>query len=141
MIGYMTIEEQVDADFSRARRKAFLRKLLARLWRGTASEQLPCFEEVKRKLGAAGGVHLGRRVVRLADIVGSIGRYSEFDEVFLPASEAARTRWERIDRAFHRGEELPPVSLYKIGEVYFVHDGNHRVSVARYHGGSGSTPR
>ena len=84
--------------------------------------------------GAAGGVPLGLRVVRLADIVGSIGRCSEFDEAFLPASERARGRWERIDRAFRRGEELPPVSLYKIGGLYFVEDGNHRVSVARYHG-------
>jgi hypothetical protein len=65
-------------------------------------------------------------VVRLADIVGSVGRCSAFDEAFLPASERARGRWERIDRA--------PVSLYKIGDLYFVEDGNHRVSVARYHG-------
>jgi hypothetical protein len=39
-----------------------------------------------------------------------------------------------MDLAFHRGEELPRVSLYKIGGVYFVLDGNHRVSVYRYHG-------
>ena len=86
MIGYMTIEEQVDADFSRARRKAFLRKLLARLRRGTSSEQLPCFEEVKRKLGAAGGVRLGRRVVRLADIVGrSVDTLNSMRPSYLPA--------------------------------------------------------
>jgi hypothetical protein len=43
-------------------------------------------------------------------------------------------RWKRIDRAFHWGEDLPPVELYEIGEAYFVVDGHHRVSVARYHG-------
>jgi hypothetical protein len=43
-------------------------------------------------------------------------------------------RWKRIDRAYHRGEELPPVSLYKVGGFYFVLDGHHRVSVASYHG-------
>jgi hypothetical protein len=53
---------------------------------------------------------------------------------FSTLRERARTKWERIDRAFHRGEELPPVGLYRIGEKYFVNDGNHRVSVARYHG-------
>src|SRR5829696_2699060 len=53
---------------------------------------------------------------------------------FLPGGKGTRTRWERIDRMFRLGEELPPVSLYKIGALYFVEDGNHRVSVARYHG-------
>lgn len=135
MVDYMSLEEQLDADFARARRKAVLRRLLACLLGDTTSERLPCFEEVRKKLGAVGGVPLGLRVVRLADIAGSVGRRcSEFDEAFLPASERARGRWERIDRAFRRGEELPPVSLYKIGDLYFVEDGNHRVSVARYHG-------
>ena len=134
MIDYMSLEEQVDADFARARRKALLRYLLGRL-RGTpAPGRLLCFEEVRDKLGAAGGVHLGRRAVRVADVVGSAGRCSEFDGAFLPASGKSRTRWERVDRAFLRGEELPPVELYKIGDCYFALDGNHRVSVARYHG-------
>ena len=52
----------------------------------------------------------------------------------MPTKSGTEERWKRIDRAFHRGEELPPVSLYKIGDSYFVADGNHRVSVARYQG-------
>ncbi len=52
---------------------------------------------------------------------------------FLPLKRSMDERWGRIDRAYHRGDELPAVSLYKIGEAYFVKDGNHRVSVARYH--------
>ncbi len=72
--------------------------------------------------------------VEAAKIVGSVGRCSEFDPGFLPIRASAETKWKRIDRAFHRGEELPPVSLYKIGEKYFVLDGNLRVSVARYQG-------
>jgi hypothetical protein len=131
MIGYMSIDEQVDADFARARRKAALRRLVTRLRRNPTSGRLPCFEEDRRKLGAVGGVRLGRRTVSSTDIVGSVGRCSEFDASFLPVRESARTKWERIDRAFHSGEELPPVSLYKIGDSYFVHDGDHRVSVAR----------
>src|SRR5215212_9248569 len=130
----MSLEEQVDADFSRARRRAFLHRLSARLGGDSAPDPLLCFEEVRRKHGATGGIRLGRRTVRSADIVGSVGRCSEFDGAFLPGGEGMRTRWERIDRAFRRGEELPPVSLYKIGDSYFVDDGNHRVSVARYHG-------
>src|SRR5215216_3747489 len=114
MISYMSLEEQVDADFSRARRRAFLHRLSARLRGDLTSERLPCFEEIRRKLGAAGGLRLGRRSVRLSDIAGSVGRCSEFDGAFLPGGEGTRTRWERIDMMFHRGEELPPVRLYKI---------------------------
>jgi hypothetical protein len=132
MVGYMSVEEQVDADFSRARRRAFLRRISARLRKGPIPNRLLCFEEVRRKLGVAGGVRRGRRTVRSTDIVGSVSRCSEFDGAFLPLREGARTKWERIDRAFVRGEELPPVSLYKIGSSYFVEDGNHRVSVYRY---------
>ena len=134
MITYTNLEEQVDADFARARRKAILRRLVARLRGDTASDRLPCFGEVRRKRGVAGGVRLGRRVVPLVRIVGSVGRCSQFDGAFLPVSEGARTRWELVDRAFQRGEGLPPVNLYKIGDSYFVEDGNHRVSMARYHG-------
>ena len=52
----------------------------------------------------------------------------------MPTKASAEDRWKRIDRAFHRGEVLPPVSLYKVGGFYFVLDGHHRVSVASYHG-------
>jgi hypothetical protein len=134
MVRYMSLEEQVDADFSRARRRAFLRRISARLRKRPIPNRLLCFEEVRRKLGVAGGVRRGRRTVRLTDIVGSVSRCSEFDRAFLPLSEGARTKWKRIDRAFHRGEELPPVNLYKIGDAYFALDGNHRVSVYRYQG-------
>jgi hypothetical protein len=72
--------------------------------------------------------------VPLGQIVGSVGRCSEFDGGFLPARASVEKRWKRIDRAFRRDEELPPVSLYKVGGAYFVLDGHHRVSVSRYHG-------
>ena len=134
MVGYMSLEEQVDVDFTRARRRAFLRRLIARLRNGPATDGLPCFEDFRKKLGVVGGIRVGRRVVRVEQIVGSVGRSSEFDRVFLPMKASVGERWKRIDRAFHRGEELPPVSLYKVGDSYFVADGNHRVSVARYHG-------
>ena len=74
------------------------------------------------------------RTVPLRQIGGSVGRCSEFDRDFMPAKASVEERWKRIDRAFHRGEELPAVSLYKVGAFYFVLDGHHRVSVAHYHG-------
>jgi hypothetical protein len=79
-------------------------------------------------------MHHGLRVVWVEQIAGSVGRCSEFDPVFLPLRESARTKWERIDRAFHRGEVLPPVKVYKVGNSYFALDGNHRISVARFQG-------
>jgi uncharacterized protein len=134
MIGHINEYEQADADFARARRRAAFGRLAARLWKDVTPGRLSCFEEVQRRLGAGGGTRLGIMPVRVIDIVGSVGRCSQFDVAFLPTSRGARTRWERIDRAFHSGRDLSPVSLYKIGDSYFVNDGNHRVSVARFHG-------
>ena len=66
--------------------------------------------------------------------MGSVGRSSQFDSGFMPAKRSLEDRWKHVDRTFHRRMELPPVVLYEIGGSYFVSDGNHRVSVARYHG-------
>ena len=131
---YISIEEQVDADFTRARHTACLHRLKRRLHNDRSSSYLLSFEETRKALGALNKVRIGRRVVPVERIVGSVGRYGEFDRAFLPAKASVGEKWKRIDRAFHRGEELPPVVLYKIGDAYFVEDGNHRVSVARYQG-------
>jgi hypothetical protein len=134
MVGYASLEEQVDRDFSRAHRKALLRRIGTRLRRDAASDRLLCFNEIRKIPGALGRIYRGMRTVPVAQIGGSVGRCSEFDRGFMPARTSVKERWKRIDRAFHRGEELPPVSLYKVGSFYFVLDGHHRVSVARYHG-------
>ena len=135
MIGYMSLEEQVDADFSRARRRALLRQVKTRLRRDNTSEWLLlCFDDLGKIPWASARVYRGTRTVPLSQIGGSVGRCSEFDGDFMPAKASAEDRWKRIDRAFHRGEQLPPVSLYKVGGFYFVLDGHHRVSVASYHG-------
>ena len=102
------------------------------------------FDEVRRALGADNRgadnrgadnrFYLGRKVVEVSKIVGSVGRHGEFDPNFMPAKSSLSHKWKRIDRALRRGVELPAVSLYKIGDAYFVEDGNHRVSVSRYQG-------
>jgi hypothetical protein len=130
----MDPHEQSDRDFSRARRKAFLRRIGAYLRRDPGSNQLLSFEEVKGALGAVSQVYLGMREVPVSKIVGSVGRHRDFDRAFLPSKPDLGTRWRRIDEIMHRAEELPPISLYKIGDAYFVQDGNHRVSVARQRG-------
>jgi hypothetical protein len=130
----MDIEEQVDADFTRARRRAFVRRMRARLRGGATRAGLRSFEEVRKAKGTYNRVRLGTRTVPVEKIVGSVGRHEDFDPDFLPAKASLEARWKRIDRAFHRGEDLPPVALHKLGDEYFVEDGNHRVSVARFQG-------
>jgi len=131
----MDLNEQVDWDFSRALRRARLRRLVLRL-RGkpTARSASPSFDEIQGSLRAYNRVPRGIRVVDLEKIVGSVGRSRYFDSSFMPLRAAAGERWKRVDLAFYRDQALPPVSLYKLGDAYFVEDGNHRVSVARYHG-------
>jgi hypothetical protein len=133
MIPYMNLNEQVDADFTRARRRARLRAIVARIRREHVSNKLLSFDDVRREFGANNRLRRGRRVVEVEEIVGSVGRWRDFDRSFLPARASVGQRWKRIDRAFQRGEDLPPVELYEIGDSYFVVDGHHRVSVARYH--------
>jgi hypothetical protein len=134
MIGHMNLEVQVDADFADARRRALLRRMRTRLRSDNASDGLLCFDDLGKIPGTSTRVYRGMRTVPVWQIGGSVGRCSEFDRDFMPAKASVGERWKRIDRAFHRGEELPPVSLYKIGGFYFVLDGHHRVSVASYHG-------
>jgi hypothetical protein len=134
MIPYMNLNEQVDADFTRAIRRARLRATLARTRRQNASNRLLSFDDVRRaRLVAGNRLHRGTRVVGVDQIVGSVGRWRDFDRSFLPTRASIAERWKRIDRAFQRGEDLPPVELYKLEDTYFVVDGHHRVSVARFH--------
>ena len=135
MIGYLNVEEQVDKDFHRALLKASLRRWKARLRREcTHDDRLLSFDEAKGGLTRWTQGYLGMRTVEVEKITGSVGRFRDFDGDFLPLNKSMGGRWGRIDHAYHRGEELPAVSLYKVGDAYFVRDGNHRVSVARYHG-------
>jgi hypothetical protein len=134
MIGYIGVEEQIDKDFHRALLKAYLRRWKARLRRDCAhDDRLLSFDEAKGALTRWTQGYLGMRTVEVEKITGSVGRYRDFDGAFLPLKKSMVARWGRIDRAYHRGDELPSVSLYKVGDRYFVRDGNHRVSVARYH--------
>jgi hypothetical protein len=134
MIGYVGVDEQVDRDFHRALMKASLRRWRDRLLRADASGLLPSFDDAKDALICRGQVYRGIRTVDVASIAGSVGRSRDFDGSFLPLRVSSCDRWSRVDRAYHQGVELPVVSLYKVGDSYFVKDGNHRVSVARYHG-------
>jgi hypothetical protein len=124
-----------QTDFSRARRRRVLERLAARLRREPADFHviLP-FEEVVEALGRRGERFLGLQTVPLDSIVGSVDRTRDFDRSFRPTSRRTRKRWERMATAARRGEAFPPIDVYRIGEVHFVKDGHHRVSIARAQG-------
>src|SRR6266487_2314382 len=125
--------QTAQSDFNEARRRALL-AALRDIFRGQPNAMLS-FEEVRARLNVRGQRYLGRQVVPLDHIIGSEGRYVDFDRRFLPRSDALQQRWSNIDQAMLQAVDLPPVDLYKIGDIYFVRDGNHRVSVARQQGG------
>jgi hypothetical protein len=119
-------------DFLRARRRRALARLRARTVRrpGDFDLILP-FDEVVAALGRTGERDLGIQVIAVDSVVGTVDRASGFDRSFRPTSSRVRTRWERIAAAMRRGEPLPPIDVYRIGDAHFVRDGHHRVSVAR----------
>jgi hypothetical protein len=133
MTVYFGVGEQVDKDFHRALLKASLRRWKTRLRGDTRRARLLSFEEAKSGWVRSSQAYRGMRTVEVEKIAGSVGRYKDFDGSFLPRKNSMSQRWSRVDSAYHQGVELPAVSLYKIGEAYFVRDGNHRVSVAKYH--------
>jgi len=126
------LESRVRADFSRARFKSFINQVFSVL--SGQRNNLLSYDDVKEKLRIGGPIYRGMKTVRLDQVAGSLNRYHEFDRAFLPKEDQLAGRWTKVDRAFYQDVYLPPIVLYKVGEVYFVVDGHHRVSVAREQG-------
>ncbi len=126
------MEDQLRDDFERARHKAVLHDLLAVVNRQT-NDLMP-FHEIRKRLSPEGESYRGLQTVPIRQIVGSMDRFEDFDRTFLPRKRNTRGRWTNVDRAFYEDVRLPPIQLYKVGDIYFVKDGNHRVSVARERG-------
>lgn len=99
-----------------------------------ANVDLVSYDEVAKRIKARQQIEMGTRMVRLNKIVGSVGRYRDFTRTFLPRAGVNPERWARVDAVMHSLEGFPPIEVYKVGDVYFVRDGNHRVSVARANG-------
>ena len=121
-------------DFKRARQRGALETIIAHLTGKT--EELWSYEEVSQQLRAGEPVDRGLQQIPLDAIVGSVGRYTDFTRSFLPRRENAQERWARVRAAFDSVDDIPPILVYKVGDSYFVLDGNHRVSVARVLGAS-----
>ena len=119
-------------DFSKARGKAILSEIQHLM--NTDKNKLLSFHDVKDILKPKNQVYMGSQTVPIKLIVGSEGRYRDFNKFFLPKADHLRSRWERVDEAHLKDIILPSILLYEIGGVYFVRDGNHRVSVAKTKG-------
>jgi hypothetical protein len=121
----------VENDFLRARRRQVLSRLANRL-SGQPDDVnliLP-FDEVMAALGWQGERPLGLRTIKLDAIAGTLDSRRDFDRQFRPTSGRVRERWERLALAQRRGEAIPPIDVYRVGDMYFVKDGHHRVSIA-----------
>lgn len=123
---------QAEEDFTRARNKAVINDIQNFLY--PDKRRLLSFHDVKKILKPKNEVYAGMQTVPIEKIVGSEGRYQDFDNHFLPRTNILKSRWARVDEAHLQDIVLPPIQLYEIGGLYFVRDGNHRVSVAKIQG-------
>ena len=119
-------------DFQAARQKAGIQAVLARIT--GRSDKLFSYDEVAEKLKLRGRSERGLQNIPVDAIVGSVGRYTDFTRTFLPRNADDRDRWVNVKNAMEEAHGLPPIEVYKVGEAYFVIDGNHRVSIARQEG-------
>jgi hypothetical protein len=125
-------DAQGDMDYDHARRLAFWNAVLAFVTGRT--NRLLSWEAVSGKLGVRERIYRGLQSVPLAKIVGSVGRFQDFDRAFMPTTKGLAARWRSIAQAHYDDVSLPPIKLYRVGDVFFVLDGNHRVSVAKEQG-------
>ena len=116
-------------DFQDARRRATLEDLRARLT--GESDDLLSYEAIRDLVRGESSTSRGLQDIPLDAIVGSVGRHHDFTRSFLPRRENDKHRWANVKlKALYQGG-FPPIEVYQLGDVYFVLDGNHRVSVAR----------
>ncbi len=129
MVDSVTVSPSAKEDFHRARRQAALQQVYNRMT--GKSDELLSYDDVRRALKAKNPIERGLQEIPLDAIVGSVGRYADFTRSFLPLNNSMEERWAKVYEVATDGTGWPPIQVYKIGDAYFVLDGNHRVSVAR----------
>src|SRR5450432_2953678 len=121
----------VENQFLRARRRQVLATLAHRLRREPHdSDRIVPLDEIAAAPGRRGERSLGLQTIRLDTVVGTVDSRRDFDRQFRPTSSRVRERWDRLALAQRRGESIPPIDAYRIGDLHFVQDGHHRVSIA-----------
>ena len=123
---------RTEIDFSKARNKAFINEIQHFL--NPEEAKMISFGQIKGILKPTSQHYVGMKTIPINEIVGSEGRYKDFDNRFFPKNSFLKERWERVDDAVIKDVILPPIKVYELGGLYFVRDGNHRVSVAKSKG-------
>ena len=116
-------------DFNRAHRHAIFQNVFSTFrW---SNPDLLSFYEVTKLIKPEAEAYKGMKTIPVRNIIGSENRYHDFSSAFYPKNVRLQHRWESVDAANLDDIILPPISVYKLGDWYFVRDGNHRVSAAR----------
>mgnify|MGYP004503325497 FL=1 len=123
---------EAESDFARARNKALFNEIQHLLTPEEAA--MISLKAVRKVIKTQSETYIGMKVIPINKIVGSEGRYKDFDNQFFPKRSIIRERWEHVDEAVIKDIVLPPIKVYELGGLYFVRDGNHRVSVAKAKG-------
>jgi len=126
---YMRYGAEAERQFQRLHLRAKIERMLCKL--SGRPQYLLSFKSVQERLGFHLSRELGVREIPLDKIVGSVGKSDAFTPSFLPRYARLKERWKRVYAGAHSNHGLPPIEVYQVGEVYFVKDGHHRVSVAR----------
>jgi hypothetical protein len=129
---YIRSGAEAERRFEQLHRRATIESALRKL-AGHLPHLLP-FKDVQKRLGLRHAREIGARDIRLDKIVGSVGKPDAFTPSFLPRYARLKERWKRVYAVAHGWIGLPPIEVYQVGEVYFINDGHHRVSVARHLG-------
>ena len=124
--------KQSEDDFYKARNKALFNEIQHFL--SPEEVNLISLNDIKQLIKPQNETYIGMKVIPIEKIVGSEGRYKDFDNHFFPKSSFLKSRWEHVDQAAIDSVILPPIKVYEIAGLYFVRDGNHRVSVAKSRG-------
>jgi hypothetical protein len=125
---WMSSAEDFTMAFRRARWRRFFERLTLR------AQKLPLLQEITKHRPIRHRTDVGLRVVATKAIVGSVGRSADFDRDFTPLHSHTAQRWVSVNRAHYLGIPLPPVELIEVNNRFYVNDGHHRISVARWHG-------
>ena len=123
---------EAESDFARARNKALFNEIQHLLTPEEAD--MISLKAVRKVIKTQSETYIGMKVIPINKIVGSEGRYRDFDNQFFPKRSIIKERWEHVDEAVIKDIVLPPIKVYELGGLYFVRDGNHRVSVAKSKG-------
>ena len=103
-------------------------------WFKTKKQKQPCaknFNACQEEENAYEGVERGKKSVSLSRIIGSVGRYQDFDAQFHLKEHLPKERLEKIKEMMRTGQKIPPVQLYQIKDDFYVVDGNHRIAAAK----------